>query len=1105
MKKNKGNEFEHTSISWEEFEKEMSASRKEQGGKDKFEWDRPLVDETWDDPVTGEIPPIREATESEAKALKGITALLPSEDAIYKATLDEDLDLSAEISKKLEKVAESEPVDEQAIRLSVDRKIVHQSEELKGKRQTAEEGKKRKVRRRIPKDPEKAKELRGSRETAEALKNERVPVADHKERKRKSAYQDEQETSSFRERSMNWRDGRNGGEVPVTSAPDGGTDDLDGAMPSFFLRLKKVTALEWVSVILALIIVVTAAMTSAVYADYRGEQNRALALASLKKYEQSEPAGAMETVVEEEETASVGAQDEIVEVKTLSLVLSSVEKDLKIKLVDQDDTLVKDVPWGVLVTDEDGRVSDNDDDDEDGIIYLTDIGAGDYSVELKPNDALSGYILPKSAQTVSVNAKIEYKVIANIKDEIKSEKEVNAAVEDNGNKAADVETATVSDTVEWVESTKTANGETYVESEVALENTGIGKAALGFKKNLIAALKSLGAHAKETYNLVLGSPLYVASADPQSEEGTTPTETVGNSESGTETEPTPEPTPDPTPEPSPQKNPQISSVSVSNGSLKVGESATLSCEGSDLDGLTIVYSASNDCVSISGNTVTAKKAGSVSITAKVQGYDGTDFTVNDMISVAEKEKEKVPVSKIEVKAASSTIAVGKTTTVSATVSPSNATDKTVTWASENTAVATVDAAGKVTGVAAGSVKIVASAADGSGVSGSATITVSNDAVAVTKLTMKPTECSVAVKGNYQLAVAVEPTNATDKTVTWASENAKIATVSDGGLVTGVKEGTVKITATAHDGSKKTAVCLVTVTKEQAYDPDAQLYDKDKNPLYKLVDGKYVLAKYKDYQADKSLKVFKKTEGFLYTGWQTIDGKTYYYKKDNTYVTGDQIIGGVTYHFATDGSLTKGSGTLGIDVSKYQPSINWTSVKNSGVSFVIIRCGYRGSSTGVLIQDPYFTSHIKGAKAAGLKVGVYFFTTALTEAEAIEEASMCAYLCSGYGINYPVFMDCESSNRPGYNSLGAAQRTQIIQAFCNTLKSAGYTPGVYANKTWLTEKMNASSLSGYKIWLAQYNPTGPTYNGRYDLWQYTSKGSVSGISGNVDMNQSYLGY
>ena len=84
-------------------------------------------------------------------------------------------------------------------------------------------------------------------------------------------------------------------------------------------------------------------------------------------------------------------------------------------------------------------------------------------------------------------------------------------------------------------------------------------------------------------------------------------------------------------------------------------------------------------------------------------------------------------------------------------------------------------------------------------------------------------------------------------------------------------------------------------------------------------------------------------------------------------------------------------------------------------------------------------------------------------------------------------------------------TAIIKAFCNTIKSAGYTPGVYANKTWLTNKLNVNELTSYKIWLAQYNPDGPTYSGRYDMWQYSSKGKVTGVTGNVDMNISYLGY
>ena len=111
--------------------------------------------------------------------------------------------------------------------------------------------------------------------------------------------------------------------------------------------------------------------------------------------------------------------------------------------------------------------------------------------------------------------------------------------------------------------------------------------------------------------------------------------------------------------------------------------------------------------------------------------------------------------------------------------------------------------------------------------------------------------------------------------------------------------------------------------------------------------------------------------------------------------------------------------------------------------------------------------------------------------------------SGYKISYPVFLDVEGSGGRG-DAIDSATRTAVCKAFCNTIKNAGYTPGVYANKTWLTSKMDAGALSGYKIWLAQYAKT-PTYTGRYDLWQYRSDGKVSGISGKVDLNISYLGY
>ena len=193
--------------------------------------------------------------------------------------------------------------------------------------------------------------------------------------------------------------------------------------------------------------------------------------------------------------------------------------------------------------------------------------------------------------------------------------------------------------------------------------------------------------------------------------------------------------------------------------------------------------------------------------------------------------------------------------------------------------------------------------------------------------------------------------------------------------------------------------------------------------------------------------------------------------------------------------------MGIDVSKWNGNIDWNAVKNSGVQFVIIRCGYRGSSEGALIEDAKFKSNIKGAQAAGLKVGVYFFTQAVNEVEAVEESSMVINLIKGYTLSFPVYLDVEGSRGRG-DTISASQRTANIKAFCGTIQNAGYKAGVYANKTWFTSMINTSQITNYKIWLAQY-ASAVTYTGsRYDMWQYTSKGKVTGISGNVDMNICY---
>lgn len=196
--------------------------------------------------------------------------------------------------------------------------------------------------------------------------------------------------------------------------------------------------------------------------------------------------------------------------------------------------------------------------------------------------------------------------------------------------------------------------------------------------------------------------------------------------------------------------------------------------------------------------------------------------------------------------------------------------------------------------------------------------------------------------------------------------------------------------------------------------------------------------------------------------------------------------------------------LGIDVSKWNGDIDWDKVKADGIEFVMIRCGYRGSVTGALVEDPYFMKNIRGAKAAGLKVGVYFFTQATNEVEAVEEASMVIALCDGFELDFPVVIDSEGAGGNGRaDSLDIATRTKVCKAFCETIENAGYEAGVYASRSWYNQNLEVSELDDYKIWLAEYRST-PLYSGYYDMWQYTSKGSVDGIEGNVDLNISYMG-
>lgn len=207
----------------------------------------------------------------------------------------------------------------------------------------------------------------------------------------------------------------------------------------------------------------------------------------------------------------------------------------------------------------------------------------------------------------------------------------------------------------------------------------------------------------------------------------------------------------------------------------------------------------------------------------------------------------------------------------------------------------------------------------------------------------------------------------------------------------------------------------------------------------------------------------------------------------------------------NGFLTYDSDTytskVGIDVSRYQGKIDWAQVKQSGVDFAIIRLGYRGYGTGAIVQDSYFETNIQGALENGIEVGVYFFSQAITEAEAVEEAQYCMDLLQGYPITYPIIFDWEpydSSLNPRTEGLSDAMLTKCAAAFCRAVEGAGYQSMVYSNLTYFYLHFDLAKLVDFPLWLAQYNPT-PTFYYHFDMWQYSSTGKVPGIKGNVDMN------
>lgn len=803
------------------------------------------------------------------------------------------------------------------------------------------------------------------------------------------------------------------------------------------------------------------------------------------------------TEVAEEPTEEVVAVEEVVteeteaaEPETVTLVGSSIEKDLKIKIQDSSSKNVKGQPFEITIKADKKKAKSTtySDDDKDGIIYIKSIEAGKYDVSLNEID---GYISKENSYKVTVKDKIEYTKV-DVKDEIKSAAEV-APAEDAEVDNVEVE-AVIQDTVETVDSTCTP-------SKVGagdVDTSNFPKASVGGSTKVDIAQAAVTASAKRVGYRATGNegetvpstatkePKSSETTAPKSSETTTPSEggqgtggdqngTSGDKTDGTETKPD-------------DTKPDKYEITIVHMFYK-NDGKTKADKADEKETVTV-----------------AKDSKTVSSAKTYDGYkasNGTTFTIQNgakeytimwVATAADKVTYKVTHNFFQVD--------GKTK-----AEESKSEDITVDATATEIQASSYEAQGYK--LAEGSTKIKVAA----GTTAYTLKWVKAAAAASASVTAPQTAAlyNSTINNANTIALTATLTDAGNiiTNITWASSNEKVVKVSNGAktgcTLTAVGKGSATVTGTitylSKPGDTKTTAndkkitCTVTVN-DFTGNTTTQLKDKSGRLLYKDSECKKP-ATVADYNANGTYY----TEP-VYTGWQTIDGKVYYYTSNHQRVTGSQVISGISYNFGSDGALQQGSGKNGIDVSSHQGNIDWASVKAAGINFAIIRVGYRGSQTGALVEDSCFKKNIQGATANGINVGVYFFTQATTEAEAVEEASMALTLCSGYNLSYPIFVDTENgSGAARANGLDKGTRTACVAAFCKTIANGGRKAGVYASKSWYNNKIDASAFSNYFIWVAQYNTT-CNYKGKYNMWQYSSKGSVPGIKGNVDVNIAY---
>ena len=301
-------------------------------------------------------------------------------------------------------------------------------------------------------------------------------------------------------------------------------------------------------------------------------------------------------------------------------------------------------------------------------------------------------------------------------------------------------------------------------------------------------------------------------------------------------------------------------------------------------------------------------------------------------------------------------------------------------------------------------------------------------------------------------------------------------------------------------SKNDDVTSTSNEKEKEKEKSEKDKDSDKKTDDKKTDDK-TDEESKDKKEDPS-EDGKHTKVILRDGtveWVAISS----YLTKNNYDLTKFVIKDNILRYEDDG---KNKSFFGVDISRYQKTVDFYQLKDAGVDFVMLRVGGRGYNSGAITIDEYFAENIKKATDAGLGIGLYFYSQAVTVDEAVEEANTVLNSIGEYKITYPIAFDMEfvENDNSRIEPLSKADKTNIAIAYMDKISNAGYRPMLYGNKEWLIKEVDLTKLSGYEVWLSQPGDL-PDYPYKFSMWQYSTSGKINGITGDADLNICFLDY